>query len=81
MYGPMFICPSITDCIRRQTEKKPGHYLYHTENWVVRSSDGDISIDKAKEIVRFMRRCLRLGPADRASAKELLQDEWFDDAA
>ncbi|PBK65667.1 kinase-like protein [Armillaria solidipes] len=62
-------------------KKKPGHYLYQTEHWVVRSSDGDISMDKAKEVVRFMRRCLRLDPADRASAKELLQDEWFEDTA
>ncbi|PBL01816.1 hypothetical protein ARMGADRAFT_229737 [Armillaria gallica] len=51
-------------------KKKPGHYLYQTEHWVVRSSDGDISMDKAKEVLRFMRRYLRLDPADRASAKE-----------
>ncbi|SJL03905.1 uncharacterized protein ARMOST_07262 [Armillaria ostoyae] len=64
-----------------QLKKGPGHYLYQTEHWVVRNSDGDISTDKAKEVVRFMRRCLRLDPEDRASAKELLQDEWFEDAA
>ncbi|KAK0226966.1 kinase-like protein [Armillaria nabsnona] len=62
-------------------KKKPGHYLYQTEHWVVRNSDGDISMNKAKEVVRFMRKSLRLNSADRANAKELLQDEWFDDAA
>ncbi|EJD45555.1 kinase-like protein, partial [Auricularia subglabra TFB-10046 SS5] len=29
----------------------------------------------------FMRRCLRLNPADRATAAQLLEDEWFADAA
>lgn len=71
---------SLTATVGR-LKKEPGHYLYQTEHWVVRNSDGDISPDKAKEVVRFMRRCLRLDPEDRASAKELLQDEWFEDAA
>ncbi|KAK0495541.1 kinase-like protein [Armillaria luteobubalina] len=68
-------------CVAQPTEKGPGLYLYQTEHWVVRTSDEDIRIDQAKEDVRFMRRCLRLDPADRASAKELLQDEWFEGAA
>ncbi|KAK0191580.1 hypothetical protein F5146DRAFT_929713, partial [Armillaria mellea] len=56
-------------------KKNCGLYLYQTEHWVVRTSDGDINMNQAKEAVRFIRRCLRLDPADRASAKELLQDE------
>ncbi|KAK0231465.1 hypothetical protein IW262DRAFT_1260680, partial [Armillaria fumosa] len=71
---------SLNACVGR-LKKKPGLYLYQTEHWMVRNSDGDVIMDKAKEVVRFMQRCLRLDPGDRGNVKELLEDEWFDDAA
>lgn len=61
-------------------KKNPGNYHYQSEHWVVRDSDGDYTLEEAKEVVKFMRRSLRLNPKDRVSAEELLQDPWLSDA-
>lgn len=35
------------------------------------------AMEDIREISRFLRRCLRLDPRNRASADELLSDPWF----
>ncbi|EJD45547.1 kinase-like protein [Auricularia subglabra TFB-10046 SS5] len=40
-----------------------------------------LSKEEAIAAATFIRRCLRLNPADRATAPQLLEDEWFADAA
>ncbi|KAK0479908.1 hypothetical protein EDD18DRAFT_1337250 [Armillaria luteobubalina] len=73
----------ITDhiCLSRELAPPTAGIYIGDRTLVVRNSDGDTIMDKAKEVIRFMRRCLRLDSADRENAKELLQDEWFDDTA
>ena len=34
--------------------------------------------DEAAALASFMRKCMRLDPADRATAEELLGDPWFE---
>lgn len=41
----------------------------------------DLSEDDVLSTVAFMHRCLRLDPAERPSADELLKDPWFNNAA
>lgn len=63
-----------------ELRRHPKRLTYQSEHWVVQDSDGDYTLEEAEGIVKFMRRCLRLSPADRTSAKELLEDEWLNDA-
>ncbi|KAK7051340.1 hypothetical protein VNI00_004840 [Paramarasmius palmivorus] len=58
-------------------KKNPPAYALQTETFITKHSDGDVGLEDAKEIVRLLRRCLRLDPKNRPSARELLEDPWF----
>ena len=42
------------------------------------SATGVVSREDSVIITQFIRRCLHLNPAERATAEELLKDPWFD---
>lgn len=43
------------------------------------SATGVVSQEESIIITKFIRRCLRINPVERATAEELLKDPWFDD--
>ena len=58
------------------------HFTEHREpTWPLRkllSEDSELEDDaEVDAAVRFLRRCLQLNPAERASARELVDDPWL----
>ncbi|KAI0711592.1 kinase-like domain-containing protein [Earliella scabrosa] len=63
-----------SDC---QLKKKPSLHELSLEHWIM-SRPAGVPPDAAAALASFMRKCMRLDPADRATAEELLGDPWFE---
>ncbi|KAJ7839787.1 kinase-like protein [Mycena leptocephala] len=62
-----------------QLKKEPTVFQWPLEDMISRNNKAILSAD-VSAIAKFMHRCLRLNPDDRATAEELLQDPWLEGA-
>ena len=60
-----------------QLKKKPSLHELSLEHWIM-SRPAGVPPDEAAALASFMRKCMCLNPADRATAEELLGDPWFE---
>ncbi|KAJ7848410.1 kinase-like protein [Mycena leptocephala] len=62
-----------------QLKKEPTVFQWPLEDMISRNNKAILSSD-VSAMAKFMHRCLRLNPDDRATAEELLQDPWLEGA-
>jgi serine/threonine protein kinase len=58
--------------------KKPPLIRFSLEEWFARDSVFSADGTQGRLFANFLRRCLRLDPVNRSSARDLLSDPWFE---
>lgn len=69
----------ITDASAGSLKKNPEIFTWSIALWI--NQHKVVSPEEGEIMAKFLERCLRLNPEDRATAAELVNDPWLGDVA